>query len=142
MPALIPIRFGSSPEGTPKRPLISGRAGVVPPPPYDPCTGVGAGGSPVGVMDGLTPTAAYSSSRRLFTTWVSDFFHVTPNGVVADAIVDTIYDQSGNVRDLQNSFSANARPGVKCDVSPASWEYAHPAHDQMLWSAGPMSDFI
>jgi hypothetical protein len=27
MPALVPIRFGSSPEGTPKRPLIAGVAG-------------------------------------------------------------------------------------------------------------------
>lgn len=41
MPTLTPVRFGSSPEGTPKRPLIPGHA-AAPAPPTPPFTGLGA----------------------------------------------------------------------------------------------------
>lgn len=66
--------------------------------------GLNAAGS-VGLMDGLTPTAAWSMSRDLFTTWVGSARYTTATGI------DSLKDQSGNARNLGNG-SAGVQPAV------------------------------
>lgn len=104
MPALVPIRFGSSPEGTPKRPLIAGITSVVPPPSC--VVGPVPGPTP---FDGLNPTGIYSVSRKLKSAFVGSLYVVD-----GSMQVDTLYDQSGNGRNLGYVGSPLNSPVVGC----------------------------
>ncbi len=109
MPALVPIRFGSSPEGTPLRPLIPGVVGG------GSCViGPIAGTTP---FDGLSATGIYSVSRKLRSAYVGDLY-------VADGLkrVGVLNDQSGsglNLLDVSADFATV--PSVVCfDANPAN----------------------
>lgn len=62
-------------------------------------------GTPIGVMDGLTPTGAWSASRKLYTAYVGLNY--------SSAAGFTFFDQSGNARDFVKGATATA-PTVPC----------------------------
>ncbi len=128
MPALIPIRLGSSPEGTPLRPLVPGV--------------VSGGSCVIGPISGTTPfdglgaTGLFSVSRKLDSSFVGDLY-------ITDGLkrVDTLYDQSGNARDLNNVGGFSFTPSVVCfDSDPVNaLQYTS---GQILRSVAAFSDFV
>ncbi len=128
MPTLVPIRLGSSPEGTPLRPLVpgvvSGGSCVI---------GPIAGTTP---FDGLGATGSYSVSRKLDSSFVGDIY--TADGLKR---VTALYNQSVSGQDLI-LVTAPTTPSVVCfDANPAN--ALQFTSGQILRSIGfPFSDFV
>ncbi|WP_141340912.1 hypothetical protein [Bradyrhizobium sp. USDA 3458] len=69
-----------------------------------PVTGGGGGGSPP--LDGLSPTGAWSPSRKLLTGYGGSFYALTSGEV------STLYDQSGNARNFVVTGSGATKPDL------------------------------
>lgn len=125
------IKFGVSPTPSLRRRLRSGGSGTPTPP------GCLGDGSPIGVMDGLTSTGAWSVSRKLFTAYAGSFYSLTSD------VVDTLFDQSGNLRDLTQNFNPAFRPNILCDMSATVSALNYDGVDDALDSGAlPASNFI
>jgi hypothetical protein len=59
---------------------------------------------PALLLDGLSPTGAWSASRKLLTAYGGAYYNLT------SGFVDTLYDQSGNTRNFTQSNPAGRPP--------------------------------
>lgn len=92
--------------------------------------GGGGGGPPP--LDGLSPTAAWSASRQLLTAYGGAFYNLTSGRV------DTLYDQSGNSRDMTQATGAT-RPVIDPSVVVDALNFAG---SQQLAITTAVSNFI
>lgn len=92
---------------------------------------IASDGTPVGVMDGLTPTGAWSASRKLFTAYAGSNYSSAP--------LFTFFDQSGNARDFTTGSTAT-NPTVPCTARVAGVLFD--SDQDWLDTAAPITDFI
>ncbi len=95
-------------------------------------TGAAAGGGGSPPLDGLSPTAAWSPSRKLLTAYGGSFYNLTSSRV------DTLYDQSGNSRNLAQGVGAT-RPVIDTSTGITALDFAG---SQVLSITSSLSNFI
>jgi len=97
--------------------------------------GLAMPGGGLGVpLDGLSPTGAFSMSRKLLSAYGGSFYTVTGAGV------STFNDQSGSARDLTQGTDANRPPATTAGSNGRAC--ADFQNDDLLISAAAMSTFI
>lgn len=98
---------------------------------------LGAGPSGIGVaatppLDGLSPTGAWSASRKLLTAYGGSYYTLTSSAV------STLFDQSGNSRDFTQAVAGD-RPTIATSTVDG---LLFDGSNDFLQTAAAMSSFI